>query len=138
MTEEEIHKHIGTIAKSGTKEFMEKLEKAKEGGDHNLIGQFGVGFYSAFMVAESVDVITRSGLDEKAHKWSSDGKSGYELEETTKESRGTQVVLKILKLCRSTYHDARKWYKNRWWKSKRTKGVMIWTSKWDKTNLEKI
>jgi len=95
MTEEEIHKHIGTIAKSGTKEFMEKLEKAKEGGDHNLIGQFGVGFYSAFMVAESVDVITRSGLDEKAHKWSSDGKSGYELEETTKESRGTQVVLHL-------------------------------------------
>jgi len=95
MTEEEIHKHIGTIAKSGTKEFMEKLEKAKEWWDHNLIGQFGVGFYSAFMVAESVDVITRSGLDTKAHKWSSDGKSGYELEETTKETRGTVVVLHL-------------------------------------------
>ncbi|MDA9129267.1 molecular chaperone HtpG [Candidatus Gracilibacteria bacterium] len=95
MTEEEIHKHIGTIAKSGTKEFLEKLEKAKEGGDHNLIGQFGVGFYSAFMVAESIDVVTRSGLDTKAHIWSSDGKSSYELEETQKEGRGTKVVLHL-------------------------------------------
>ena len=95
MTEEEIHKHIGTIAKSGTKEFLEKLEKAKEGGDHNLIGQFGVGFYSAFMVAESIDVITRSGLDTMAHIWTSDGKSSYELEETTKEGRGTKVVLHL-------------------------------------------
>jgi len=95
MTEDEIHKHIGTIAKSGTKEFMEKLEKAKEGGDHNLIGQFGVGFYSAFMVAESADIITRSGLDKKAHKWTSDGKSGYEIEEVKKDGRGTQVVLHL-------------------------------------------
>ena len=95
MTEDEIHKHIGTIAKSGTKDFLEKLEKAKEGGDHNLIGQFGVGFYSAFMVAESIDVITRSGLDTKAHIWSSDGKSSYELEETEKEGRGTKIVLHL-------------------------------------------
>ncbi len=95
MTQEEIHKHIGTIAKSGTKEFLEKLEKAKEGGDHNLIGQFGVGFYSAFMVAESIDVITRSGLDTKAHIWSSDGKSSYELEETEKEGRGTKILLHL-------------------------------------------
>lgn len=95
MTEDEVHRHIGTIAKSGTKEFIEKLEKAKEGGEHNMIGQFGVGFYSAFMVADSIDVITKSGLDSKAHKWISDGKSGYELEETKKESRGTYVVLHL-------------------------------------------
>ncbi len=95
MTQEEMHEHLGTIAKSGTKEFVEKLEKAKEGGDHNLIGQFGVGFYSAFMVAESVDVISRSALDTKAHKWTSDGKSGYQLEETKKDSRGTQVILHL-------------------------------------------
>ena len=93
MTEKEMHQHLGTIAKSGTKEFMEKLEKAKEGGDHNLIGQFGVGFYSAFMVADKVEVVTRSGLDKKAHKWTSDGKSGYEVEETKKEGRGTTVTL---------------------------------------------
>jgi len=93
MTEDEIHKHLGTIAKSGTKEFMEKLEKAKEGGEHNLIGQFGVGFYSAFMVADKVEVVTRSWLDSKAHKWISDGKTGYELEESKKDSRGTVVTL---------------------------------------------
>jgi len=95
MTEDEMHKHLGMIAKSGTKEFMEKLEKAKEGGEHNLIGQFGVGFYSAFMVADSVEVVTRSGLDTKAHKWTSDGKTGYELEETSKERRGTIVTLHL-------------------------------------------
>jgi len=85
MTQDEIHKHLGTIAKSGTKEFVEKLEKAKEGGEHNLIGQFGVGFYSAFMVADTVEVVTKSGLDEKAHKWTSDGKTGYDVEETSKD-----------------------------------------------------
>lgn len=93
MTAEEIHAHLGTIAKSGTKEFLEKMQKAKEGGEHNLIGQFGVGFYSAFMVADNVEVTTRSGLDTKAHKWTSDGKNGYELEETTKDGRGTKVTL---------------------------------------------
>jgi len=87
MTQDEIHKHLGTIAKSGTKEFVEKLEKAKEGGEHNLIGQFGVGFYSAFMVADTVEVVTKSGLDEKAHKWTSDGKTGYDVEETSKDGR---------------------------------------------------
>lgn len=93
MTEDELHKHLGTIAKSGTKEFMEKLEKAKEGWEHNLIGQFGVGFYSAFMVAEKVEVVTKSGLEKKSHKWISDGKSGYSIEEAEKENRGTQIIL---------------------------------------------
>jgi len=93
MTLEEMHAHLGTIAKSGTKEFLEKLQKAKEWGEHNLIGQFWVGFYSAFMVAERVEVISRSGLDNKAHKWISDGKSGYEIEEAKREKRGTDVIL---------------------------------------------
>ncbi len=93
MTLEEMHAHLGTIAKSGTKEFLEKLQKAKEGGEHNLIGQFWVGFYSAFMVAERVEVISRSGLDSKAHKWTSDGKTGYEVEEVNREKRGTDVIL---------------------------------------------
>ena len=75
MTAEEMTSHLGTIAKSGTKEFVEKLAKAKEDGEHNLIGQFGVGFYSSFMVADSVDVFSRSALDTKAHKWTSDGKT---------------------------------------------------------------
>ncbi len=95
MTEQELHDALGTIARSGTKEFMEKLEKAKETQDHNLIGQFGVGFYSAFMVADKVEVETRSPLDKKAHKWISDGKSAYEVSESSKETRGTQVTLFI-------------------------------------------
>jgi len=93
MTLEEMHSHLGTIAKSGTKEFLEKLQKAKEGWEHNLIGQFGVGFYSAFMVAERVEVISRSWLDTKAHRWTSDGKSGYEVAEAEKPWRGTDVIL---------------------------------------------
>ncbi len=93
MTEEELHKHLGTIARSGTKEFLEKMQQAKEAGEHNLIGQFGVGFYAAFMVADKVEVVTKSALDTQAHKWISDGKTGYEVEETVKEGRGTKVTL---------------------------------------------
>lgn len=95
MTGEEMTSHLGTIAKSGTKEFIEKLSKAKEDGEHNLIGQFGVGFYSSFMVADSVIVESKSALDAKAHKWTSDGKTGYDLEEITKDSRGTVITLFI-------------------------------------------
>ena len=93
MTQDELHKHLGTIAKSGTKEFLEKMQKAKEGGEHNLIGQFGVGFYSAFMVAEKVEVVTKSALDPQAHKWTSDGKSGYEVDTAEKDGRGTIITL---------------------------------------------
>jgi len=95
MTEDELHKCIGTIAKSGTGEFLEKLKKAKEDGEHNLIGQFGVGFYSAFMVADTVELETKSPLDKKAHKWVSNGKSEYEVGESKKTSRGTIVRLFI-------------------------------------------
>ena len=93
MTKEELQKNLWTIAKSGTKEFIEKLKAAKEDWDHNLIGQFGVGFYSAFMVADSVDVISLSSWEKKAHKWTSDGKTGYKLEETTKDARWTEIIL---------------------------------------------
>lgn len=95
MTEEELHSNLWTIAKSGTKEFLDKLKKAKEDGDHNLIGQFGVGFYSSFMVADSVEVTTRSGLDAKSHTWKSDGKSNYEVIEAEKKERGTEIILHI-------------------------------------------
>lgn len=95
MTEEELHNNLWTIAKSGTKEFLEKLKAAKEDGDHNLIGQFWVGFYSSFMVADSVEVTSRSILDEKSHTWKSDGKSSYEVTEADKKERGTEVVLYI-------------------------------------------
>lgn len=95
MTEEELHEHLGTIAKSGTKEFLEKLQAAKEDGDHNLIGQFGVGFYSSFMVADKVEVTSSSVLDKKSHTWKSDGKSSYEIVEADKKERGTDIVLYI-------------------------------------------
>ena len=96
MSEDELHKNLGTIAKSGTKEFMDKLKAAKENTEHNLIGQFGVGFYSAFMVADKVEVTSNSANNgDKAFKWSSDGKSGYEVSQALKEGRGTQIVMFI-------------------------------------------
>lgn len=95
MTWEELVNHLGTIAKSGTKEFIEKLAKAKEDWEHNLIGQFWVWFYSSFMIADKVEVESRSALDEKAHKWSSDWKSSYELSEIKKESRWTTIKLYV-------------------------------------------
>ena len=95
MTEDELHKCIGTIAKSWTWEFLEKLKKAKENADNNLIWQFWVGFYSAFMVADKVELETKSPLDKKWHKWISDGKSEYEVKESNKTSRGTIIRLFI-------------------------------------------
>lgn len=95
MTEEELHKCIWTIAKSGTKEFLEKMKKAKEDAEHSLIGQFWVGFYSAFMVADRVELETKSPFDTKSHKWISDGKSNYTVEEGQREARGTKITLFI-------------------------------------------
>ncbi len=95
MNEEELHKNLGTIAKSGTKDFIEKLQKAKENADNNLIGQFGVGFYSAFMVADKVEVETKSHDSDTAFKWTSDGKSAYEVSTSDKTSRGTTIRLYI-------------------------------------------
>ena len=95
MTEEELHKNLWTIAKSWTKDFIEKLQKAKENSENNLIGQFGVGFYSAFMVADKVEVETKSNDSEKSFKWTSDGKSAYEVSQGTKTTRGTKLTLFI-------------------------------------------
>ena len=92
MNEADLIDSLGTIARSGTKAFLEKLaEDAKK--DSNLIGQFGVGFYSAFMVAEKIDVISRKANEDAAFKWSSDGKEGYELESASRDSQGTTVLL---------------------------------------------
>ncbi len=96
MTEEEVVKNIGTIAQSGTKAFMKAIEEEgdKAADIPELIGQFGVGFYSAFMVADKVELITkRAGSDAPAIRWISDGKSSYSIEETTKETHGTEVKL---------------------------------------------
>ncbi len=94
MTREEIITNIGTIAKSGTKEFLQKLKDNK--GDASLIGQFGVGFYSVFMVADKVTLKTkRLGSENPAMKWESNGDGSYTLEECDKPSRGTEITLHI-------------------------------------------
>jgi len=96
MTYDELVDNIGTIAKSGTLEFL-KTMKEKELKDDDLIGQFGVGFYSAFMVASKVEVITKSAFSDKAYKWMSKGEEGFTIEETEKEKIGTQIILTIRK-----------------------------------------
>jgi molecular chaperone HtpG len=94
MTHGELIANLGTIAHSGSKAFLEQL-KARQ-GDASLIGQFGVGFYSAFMVAEKVLVFTRSHLPgEKGWLWTSDGQAGYEIEPATDLERGTRIVLHL-------------------------------------------
>jgi molecular chaperone HtpG len=92
MNDEEMVENLGTIAKSGTKHFVESLTgDAKK--DSHLIGQFGVGFYSAFMVADRVEVVSRKPLEEKAWKWISEGNGEYEIEEAEKENYGTDITL---------------------------------------------
>jgi molecular chaperone HtpG len=94
MNEEEITDSLGTIARSGTKNFMEKLTgDARK--DSNLIGRFGVGFYSSFMVAESVEVISRKAGEADAWKWTSDGNSGFTVEKAEREAQGTTVILHL-------------------------------------------
>jgi molecular chaperone HtpG len=94
MNEQDLIENIGTIAKSGTKAFIEQLTgDAKK--DNNLIGQFGVGFYSVFMVAEKVDVISKKAGEENAYKFSSDGSGEFEIEQVVKESHGTVIYAKL-------------------------------------------
>lgn len=96
MTREDVIEHLGTIAKSGTKEFFAKLNE-EETKDSQLIGQFGVGFYSAFIVADSVTVNTRAaGVPaDQAVSWSSAGEGDYTVENTTKATRGTDIILHL-------------------------------------------
>ncbi|MBF0438034.1 MAG: molecular chaperone HtpG [Magnetococcales bacterium] len=96
MTQDEVMTNIGTIAKSGTKEFLQSLQ-ADQAKDANLIGQFGVGFYSAFIVADRVTLVTRkAGLaNNEAIRWESAGDGEYTIETVTKESRGTDVILHL-------------------------------------------
>ncbi|KLE04103.1 molecular chaperone HtpG [Aliarcobacter butzleri] len=94
MNEADLIASIGTIAKSGTKSFVEALTgDAKK--DSNLIGQFGVGFYSVFMVADKVDVISKKAGEKQAYKWSSTGTGEFDLTPCTKESNGTVIYIKL-------------------------------------------
>ena len=94
MTYEEVDDNIGTIAKSGSKLFKEQLEEAKK-GDIDIIGQFGVGFYSGFIVADKITLETKSPYSENGVKWISNGDGNYEIEEISKEDRGTKITLHL-------------------------------------------
>lgn len=109
MDRDEMIDALGTIARSGTKAFMDRLEAAKAGEKAQLIGQFGVGFYSSFMVAHRVEVISRRAGKDEAWKWSSDGKGSYDIaavDPGQAPTRGTRVVLHLLE-------DAKK-YTSKW------------------------
>ncbi len=105
MNEEDLVSHLGTIARSGTKSFLNHLSgDAKK--DSNLIGQFGVGFYSAFMVADRVEVISRKAGEEQACRWESDGKTGYTVDAAEREQAGTTVIVHL--------NEEGKQYANNW------------------------
>ena len=105
MNDEDLAGHLGTIARSGTKNFLASLSgDAKR--DSNLIGQFGVGFYSAFMVADRVEVISRKAGEERGWRWTSDGKSGYDIEPAERDAQGTTVTL--------YFNEEGKEYANSW------------------------
>lgn len=97
MTYDEVNDNIGTIAKSGTKAFMEALERSKDAKalTPELIGQFGVGFYSAFIAAEHITLVTKAAGADKGVKWESEGKGSYTIEEVEKKGRGTTITLKL-------------------------------------------
>ncbi len=98
MSEAEMGEALGTIARSGTRAFMDRIEGAKEAGDSHLIGQFGVGFYSAFMVADAVDVVSRRAGSDAGARWSSDGLGTYTLQPVDAAdapARGTRVTLHL-------------------------------------------
>ena len=107
MSRDEVTENLGTIARSGTKQFFKNLEKEDQESSE-LIGQFGVGFYSAFIVAEKVIVSTRkAGLKaEKGTRWESEGKGEFTLETITKKKRGTEIILHLKKECKSFANNA--------------------------------
>jgi molecular chaperone HtpG len=105
MNEEDLVSHLGTIARSGTKNFLSQLSgDAKR--DSNLIGQFGVGFYSAFMVADRIEVVSRKAGEDKAWLWVSDGTTGFDIEPAERSAAGTTILLH--------FNEEGKQYANSW------------------------
>lgn len=95
MTEEEAINNLGTIARSGSKEFLEKLDAKDKNDEIDIIGQFGVGFYSAFIVGKEVVVKTKSPYSDKGIKWTSSGEDSYKVEECDKTDRGTEITIHL-------------------------------------------
>jgi len=101
MTEEEINENLGTIARSGSKAFLEKLDKNGSGAKDNIIGQFGVGFYSTFMVGNKIKVYTRSAKPgSKGYCWTTDGQGSYSLAEADNVAVGTKIVIELRDDCK--------------------------------------
>lgn len=105
MNEAELNENLGTIASSGTRKFLASLTEEQK-KDSNLIGQFGVGFYSAFMVSSSVEVISKKAGEEQAWKWESDGKNSYTVQEAERAEQGTTLILHL--------NEEGEEYANRW------------------------
>ena len=93
MTKEEVNKYINEVAFSGAEEFLEKYKDSAK--DSGIIGHFGLGFYSAFMVAKKVEIISKSYKDEQAAHWTCDGSPEFTLEKHDKTDRGTEIILHI-------------------------------------------
>ena len=106
MSHDDLLETLGTIARSGTGAFLESLKDGDK-GELGLIGQFGVGFYSAFMVADSVDVVTRKAGDDQSWLWSSDGKGQFSIEPTDRDECGTAVILHLKKDAKEFLEEAR-------------------------------
>ena len=94
MNKDELINSLGTIAKSGTEEFIKKLEEKKE-KNNELIGKFGVGFYSGFMIADKITVISKKPVSKVAWKWVSEGKGNFDIEETNSDETGTKIILAL-------------------------------------------
>ena len=109
LDEADMIEALGTIARSGTKAFLDNLQAkgGKDAGEANLIGQFGVGFYSAFMVADKVEVISRKAGTDAAFKWESDGATGYSIAPAEREAAGTTVILHLKKTDKEYSSDVR-------------------------------
>jgi len=105
MNKDDLKENLGTIARSGTRNFVEMLTGDSK-KDSNLIGQFGVGFYSSYMVADKVEVISKKAGEDSGYKWTSDGKSGYKIEDSEKDTFGTDIILYL--------NDEGEKYTNRW------------------------
>ena len=97
MSKEELIQNLGTIAHSGSKEFLNKIKEAKEKNDLDIIGQFGVGFYSAFMVADNIEVHTKSVNENSGYVFTSNGESTYSIDEEDIKDSGTRIVLHLRK-----------------------------------------
>lgn len=105
MNKEELISNLGTIARSGSKDFASKIKEAKEKQDLDIIGQFGVGFYSAFMVANKIEVRTKA-FNEQAYLFTSEGEESYSIEEISKDNVGTEITLYLKKSSKEVDYDS--------------------------------